>query len=472
MRNLFILLYTTIALYANATTINIATMGAKGDGNTDNTFIIQSAIDKCSTQKGTIVIPAGEYLTGPLFLKSNVNIQLEQGATILGSTDLKLYHSIFTQVKGEEPPALLYGANIENVCISGDGMIDGQGFHRNFQLGDDSQSGVVRPVILYFKNAKNIKVRDISLRNSAYWVQKYEACDGIIIRGLKVYSHSNFNNDGLDINGSKNVIISDCFIDTDDDALCFKSEVKTYSICENIVVTNCILRSNCNGIKFGTGSMSGFKNVAISNCTVYKASEDNRRHWKQAYPWMGITSDKTVIAGIALECVDGGEMNQISVSNIIMKDVQTPIFIRLGDRRRVFSDRISILKNIHINNIIASSESWLASSITGVLESVIENVSISNMQITSPGGVSKYDCYKKVPENNNGYPENRMFGCILPASFFYVRHAKGIIFSNIQMRTLLKDVRPAFFWENTEDITCDNCFINGKLIIPESIINK
>jgi len=179
-----------------------------------------------------------------------------------------------------------------------------------------------------------------------------------------------------------------------------------------------------------------------------------------------------VIAGIALECVDGGEMNQISVSNIIMKDVQTPIFIRLGDRRRVFSDRISILKNIHINNIIASSESWLASSITGVLESVIENVSISNMQITSPGGVSKYDCYKKVPENNNGYPENRMFGCILPASFFYVRHAKGIIFSNIQMRTLLKDVRPAFFWENTEDITCDNCFINGKLIIPESIINK
>ena len=148
MRNLFILLYTMIALYANATTINIATMGAKGDGNTDNTFIFQSAIDKCSTQKGTIVIPAGEYLTGPLFLKSNVNILLEQGATILGSTDLKLYHSIFTQVKGEEPPALLYGANVENICISGDGTIDGQGFHRNFQLGDDSQSGVVRPVIL------------------------------------------------------------------------------------------------------------------------------------------------------------------------------------------------------------------------------------------------------------------------------------------------------------------------------------
>lgn len=100
---------------------------------------------------------------------------------------------------------------------------------------------------------------DVSLHNSAYWVQKYEACDNVLIHGIKVYSHTNFNNDGLDINGSKNVRISDCFIDTDDDALCFKSESGIYSLCENITVTNCILRSNCNGIKCGTGSMMGFK---------------------------------------------------------------------------------------------------------------------------------------------------------------------------------------------------------------------
>lgn len=442
-----------IALNIHSTTINIATSGAKGDGRTDNTLILQKAIDQCAAMKGTLVVPPGEYLTGPLFMKSNVNIVLQRGATLLGSTDLGVYHAIFAKTKGEKPPALIYGENVENVSIGGDGTIDGQGAHANFQLGDDSESGVIRPVIIYFKNATNIRVTDISLRNSAYWVQKYEACDEVTIRGLRVYSHSNFNNDGLDINGSKNVIISDCFIDTDDDALCFKSEVETYSVCENIVVTNCILRSNCNGIKFGTGSMSGFRDVAISNCVVYKASEDNRRHWKRAFPWMGITSDKTVIAGIALECVDGGEMNRISISNIVMRDVQTPIFIRLGDRKRVFSDQISTLKNISISHVIATAESWLSSSITGVPGSCVENVFISDVQITAPGGVSQYDPEKKVPENINGYPENRMFGCILPASGFYVRHVKGITFSHIRVNTLQPDIRPVFYMEHTEGAT-------------------
>lgn len=452
IKPLFTCLCMLITLSTYATTINITTLGAKGDGKTDNTLIIQKAIDESAKLKGTVVIPTGDFLTGPLFLKSNINIILERGATILGSTDLKLYHAIFAKTKGEKPPALFYGENVENVHISGDGTIDGQGGHANFQLGDDSETGVIRPVIIYFKNARNIKVTDISLRNSAYWVQKYEACDGITIHGLNVYSHSNFNNDGLDINGSKNVIISDCFINTDDDALCFKSEVETYSVCENIIVTNCILRSNCNGIKFGTGSMSGFRHVTISNCVVYKASEDNRRHWKKAFPWMGITSDRTVIAGIALECVDGGDMNQISISNIVMRDVQTPIFIRLGDRRRVFSDKISTMRNVSISHVIATAESWLSSSITGVPESHVENVSISNIQITAPGGVTEYNSSKQVPENIKGYPENRMFGCILPASGFYVRHVKGIAFSDIRVNTLQPDIRPVFILEDTKGV--------------------
>ncbi len=461
-RTLFALVHMLLSMSMYATTVDITTLGAKGDGVTDNTSIIQQGIDQCAGIKGTLVIPSGTYLTGPLFIKSNVNIVLEREATLLGSADLKLYHAIFAKTKGQKPPALIYGENVENICISGDGKIDGQGAHTNFQLGDDSQSGVIRPVILYFKNAKNIKITDISLHNSAYWVQKYEACDGITIRGLNVYSHSNFNNDGLDINGSRNVIISDCFIDTDDDALCFKSEVESYSVCENIAVNNCILRSNCNGIKFGTGSMSGFQQVTISNCVVYKASEDNRRHWKQAFPWMGITSDRTVIAGIALECVDGGEMNQISISNIVMRDVQTPLFIRLGDRKRVFFDRVSVLKNINISHIIATAESWLSSSITGVPGSCIENVSISHIQINAPGGIKEYDWEKKVPENANGYPENRMFGCILPTSGFYLRHVRGITLTDVRIHTRQPDVRPAFYQEDVEGLEIKSCFVNNK----------
>lgn len=446
--------------------INIVEMGAIGNGKSDNTEIIQKAIDQCSERKTSIVIPSGRYLISPLILKSHVHIHLEAGAVLLGNTEIDIYHKTFALQKGKIPPALIYGENIKDVSITGLGRIDGQGGHPNFQLGNDSESGIVRPIILYFRDSKDIKIQDISLENSAYWVQKYEACDGVMIRGVQVYSHSNFNNDGLDINGSKNVIISDCYIDTDDDALCFKSEVERYELCENITVTNCILRSNCSGIKFGTGSMSGFNNVSISNCVIYKASEENRRHWKQTQPWMGITQDTTVISGLALECVDGGVMNQITISNITMKDVQTPIFIRLGDRRRMFSDNVSVLKNINISNIIATSQSQLASSITGVPNASIENVSISNVQITSPGGTVNSDLIKTVPENIEGYPENRMFGNVLPAAAFYVRHVKNIRFDNINVNTVLPDSRPAFYVEDVLEGEFNRCKMNGNKVFP------
>lgn len=433
-----------------ARTINMQDFGAKPDGKSDNTSLFQKAIDECTlTGGGTLVVPAGRYLIGPIFMKSNVALCLEQGAVLLGNTDITVYHNMFAKIEGSKIPALIYGENIENVSITGHGKIDGQGGHSNFQLGDDSQSSVSRPILLYFKNVRGIHVSDVSLHNSAYWVQKYEACDNVLIHGIKVYSHTNFNNDGLDINGSKNVRISDCFIDTDDDALCFKSESGIYSLCENITVTNCILRSNCNGIKCGTGSMMGFKNITISNCVIYKASEDNRRHWKDKFPWMGITSDKTVIAGIALECVDGGEMEQISIMNITMKDVQTPIFIRAGDRKRVSPDKISTIKNIQISQIMAVSESLLASSITGIPESRIENVSISQVKIISPGGTNQ-EYQPSVPEKRAGYPENRMFGNILPASGFYVRHVDNICFHDVKIQTRLPDKRPSFYMDDVK----------------------
>lgn len=195
--------------------------------------------------------------------------------------------------------------------------------------------------------------------------------------------------------------------------------------------------------------MMGFKNITISNCVIYKASEDNRRHWKDKFPWMGITSDKTVIAGIALECVDGGEMEQISIMNITMKDVQTPIFIRAGDRKRVSPDKISTIKNIQISQIMAVSESLLASSITGIPESRIENVSISQVKIISPGGTNQ-EYQPSVPEKRAGYPENRMFGNILPASGFYVRHVDNICFHDVKIQTRLPDKRPSFYMDDVK----------------------
>ena len=441
-----------------AYSVDITSLGAKGDGVTDNTEIIQQAIDDCSSQNGGIVeIPAGKFLTRTLFLKSDVNLHLQFGAELLGTTDLESYHEVFPVLKGKETPALIFARNACNIAITGLGTINGQGFHSNFQHGNDSEGGPKRPKIIYFIGCKNVCVQDVTLRNSAYWTQDYEKCDGVVVRGVKVYCHSNWNNDGLDID-SRNVVVSDCYIDCDDDALCLKSD--TDVPCENVVVTNCVLKTNCNAIKFGTSSYSGFKNVSITNCVIDRASEDNIRQWYKNYPWLG-TKEKTVVSGIALESVDGGVLENVIISDISMRGVQTPIFVRLGDRKRTFTKQVSRINDVMISRIMARSESKVACSITGVPEGKVQNLTISDVTLITDAEVDKREIKEEVPEAVNKYPENRMFGCILPASGFYVRHVDGVTFSNVNVITLKQDERPMFYLDDVEGFSQQNCRLNG-----------
>lgn len=430
--------------FINASTINIAERGAVGDGITDNTEILQKAIDDCaSVGGGTVLIPAGKFLIRPVELRSVVNINISQGGVLLGSTIFSDY---------DQFPALIWGRRLDNISITGSGTIDGQGGHANFQHGDGGKGGLSlkRPKLIAFYKCKNIEVSGIYLRNSASWVQHYDRCENVILRGLNIYSHCNHNNDGIDI-ASRNVIISDCIIDVDDDAICMKSESE--EICENVTITNCIVASNCNGIKLGTGSRAGFRNITISNCVVQGASEDNVHKWKDKIDY--ISADKTALAGVAIEMVDGGILEGVTVSNIMMRDVQTPIFIKLGDRKRSYGAEHGILKNVNISNIIAYSQSMMSSSITGTFEADVENVQISNIQIIQPGGGTTEMFEKTIPENEKRYPENRMFGYALPAAGFYVRHVKDIRFSNIRVISLTPDKRPIFYFDDVKQGTID-----------------
>ncbi|NLR63357.1 glycoside hydrolase family 28 protein [Chitinophaga varians] len=457
---ILILVAVTWLCSAFAGTINIAGRGAKGDGHTDNTAIIQQAIRDC--RQGTVIIPAGNYLTGPLTLSSDIRVYLEYGAVLTGIADMALYPK---PARGGAP-ALLYAAGASNIILCGEGTINGQGDHAAFQLGDDSKTGAIRPMLLHFDHCQHIEVKDLHIRNAAYWVQKYEGCNDVSLRGLKVYSHGNFNNDGIDISGSSNVIISDCNIDTDDDALCLKSDIN--ASCENITISNCLLRSNCNALKFGTGSFSGFKNITVNNIVIHKASEENRRHWKKSFPWMGITNDTSVIAGIALEVVDGGSMDQVIISGVSMQDIQTPVFIRLGDRKKGPSNTVSTLKNVIISNIIARSASRLSSCISGIPGHPVENVTISHVRIIAPGGTPT-GYATAVPENASAYPENRMFGTILPAAAFYVRHAKNISFDDVQVQTQEPDARPTFLLNDVTGFETNRCRLNGA---PAMVVNQ
>ncbi|MDR2775468.1 MAG: polygalacturonase [Tannerella sp.] len=390
--------------------------GIVNDGKTLNTKALQSAIDECSKNGGgTVRLTEGKYLTGTIVLKDNVTIHLEKEAVILGSRDIADYPGMGRR------KSLIFAENAENISITGEGEINGNG--DAFTRENNAPN---RPTLILFFDCKKVSVNGVKMTDSGFWTFRFVRCDGVDIHHVNVTGHANWNNDGFDIE-SRNVSISDCILDTDDDAICLKSEDPDYVV-ENVTVTNCKLASNCNFIKFGTASAGGFRNVSISNCTLGKCSQSAFRFWEQKVP--GVSSPVTGIAGIALEVVDGGFMENITVSDITMEDVQTPVFIRLGRRRN--SDN-SYLKDVLIKNIAASSVSYIASSITGVPGLMVENVEIRDIDLKLKAGGKVSDTMTEVPEVEDKYPENRMFGTMLPAYGFYIRHANNISFNNIKL---------------------------------------
>ncbi len=452
---LSIILLLSKSVFAQDT--NIKDFGAISDGVTINTEAIQKAIDQTAIKGGTVTIPQGEFLSGTIYLKSNVTLYIQKGGMLKGSPNLKDYPENTPSVKGMKPHrpnwkampsrALVYADNVQNISLMGEGTIDGNGTSPAFLTKDDDPN---RPKLIFVVNCKKVRVENLRFQNTAFWLQHYFACDGVIIRGLNIYNHGNKNVDGIDID-SKNVVISDCIIDCDDDAICFKSDGNF--LCENVVVSNCVLSTTCNFIKMGTASYTGFKNISITNCVLKRPSQSLVRDWSKES--RGIADTLTGLAGIALEVVDGGKMDKINISNIVMSGVQTPIFIRLGSRMNPTGS----LSNININNIMATAESFITSSITAVPGFYIDNVVLSNIQFFSKGFDSPFPQTVKIPENEKDYPENRMFGDNLPAYGFYVRHAKNIQFQQVQFNISGNEVRPAFHLEDAENISIYNCKI-------------
>ncbi len=413
--------------------------GAIPDGKTLNTEALQKAIDACAQSGGgRVTVPVGTYLTGTIQLWDNIELHLAQNAILLGSTNNPADY---------RDSALVLIKGVQNVAISGSGIIDGQGWHQNFN-NRGRKIKVSRPYEIFVRDSKFIKITGIKLRNAPMWVVRLKKSEWITIDNIHIYSHANTNNDGIDID-AKNVVISNSIIDTDDDAIVFKSWTPGFVV-ENVAVSNCRIASNCNAIKFGTWSAIGFRNISIANCVITHAAEDNvRTPWHERME--GITKQPTVISGIALEVVDGGFMDQVTISNISMQGIQTPIFIRLGDR-----DGIGSLKNVLISKITATNESRITSSITGIPGSYVENVTIRDVIFNSKGTGTLEHTDKNVPENNKGYPENRMYGASLPAHGFYVRHAKGIQFENFRLLLRNPDARAAIVFDDVENSSLKN----------------
>jgi len=450
---------------------NVRDFGAVGDGRTLDTPAINQAIDAASAAGGgTVRFPAGTYLSASIHLKSNLILELEPGSVIEAVTDTVAPYdarepnaSTQYQDSGHSHwhDALIWGEDLENVSILGPGLIYGRGLQNGLygRTYRDTPPGSGNKAISLVR-CHNVTLRDFSLRHGGWFGILATGVDNLTIDNLKVDT----NRDGMDIDCCHNVRILNCSVNSPwDDGICLKS---SYALgyaraTENVTIANCFVTGGLiegtlidgtfqrapagyaegtGRIKFGTESNGGLKNVTLANCVF-----DHSR-------------------GLALESVDGGAIEDVTISNLAMRDVSnSPIFIRLGSRLRgPDHPAVGVIRRINLSNLVVSGANRpLSSIISGVPGHPIEGVRLSNIQIQQAGGGTDQDAALQPPEKENGYPEPGMFGP-MPAHGFFIRHARDIQFSDASVGTVQEDRRPAFVLEDVAGATFQN--VNWRVV--------
>ena len=431
--------------------------GIRSDGVTLNTRTIQFAIDYIQQQGGgRLVFDVGRFLTGSIHLKSGVSLHLKEGAVLLGSVNPMDYDKVGLT-------ALILCHDQNNIAITGQGVIDGQGREVAKNVIEMVHKGLLkdlfrndrpevenRPMLIYFRSCANLNIRGITLRNAAAWVQTYDQCRNLNIDSITVDSRAFWNNDGIDIVDCDSVNIRNSFIDSDDDGICFKSHDPT-KVCKNILVRSCRIRSSANAIKFGTASLGGFSNIKLFDIKIYD----------------------TYRSAIALEAVDGGFIENVEVDELHAVNTGNGIFLRIGER---VSEKRGRLENITIKNFTAEIAANKPDSgyqyegpvedqprnispaivIAGLPGSMISSITFSNIEIKHPGGGDAMfakiltNQLDSIPEKPAAYPEFSMFR-ELPAWGIYIRHAKNIQFQNLKMISSKKDYRMAIVLDDVHD---------------------
>lgn len=438
---------------------NASFFGIKSNGTTLNTTSIQRAIDFISENGGgTLKFYVGRYLTGTIHMKSNVTLHLEEGAVLLGSTNINDYNV------GTPNNALVYAKGVKNVGITGKGVIDGQGKEVAYSLMDYIHKGIIkdpldydrprnnRPKAIYFRECNNVTIKHVTVKNSADWVQTYDQCEDVLIDSITVDSKVFWNNDGIDIVDCKNFKLLNSYIDASDDAICLKSHDAT-KMNENIEIRNCVARSSANGIKFGTVSAGGYKNIRIINNRVYD----------------------TFRSAFTIATPDGGKVEDVLVDSLYAYNTGNAIYLRIGARwnkgRQGSMDGVT-MQNIYIEVPADKPDVGYAfegpvednprnispASIVGLKGQPIKNVVLRNVEIVYPGGSNPNYAFRgtspkeldSIPEMEAAYPEFSQFK-ELPAWAFYLRHVDGVTFENVKFTAKDKEYRPAVVMDDVKN---------------------
>ena len=467
----FVTVLVFLALVASASAqkavYNVRDYGAKGDGVTDNTKAINTAIETAAQNGGgTVYFPAGRYLSYTIHLRSHLTLYLDNGAVLIGAKEEKgagydlpekpTWYSKFQDFGHSTwKNSLIYGDSLQDIAIVGDGMIWGKGL---YSYDKPHIKGAGNKAIA-LKNCHNVTIRDISILHGGHFCVLATGVDNLTLENLRVDA----DRDGFDIDCCKNVHISNCTINSPtDDGLCLKSSFALgYARpTENVTISDCEVFGYDQGsllagtfktefkdeapgvnhcitgrLKLGTESNGGFKNIAVTNC-VFEHSR-----------------------GIAIETADGGAIEDILFDNITMRDItDTPFFIRLNARMRgPKGTPVGVCRRITISNLNVydvggrpKAPELGAGMVMGIPGHYIEDLTLSNIRIYFRGGGSKEAVTKKVPQHIDMYPDPYRWHS-LPAYGIYFRYVKGLRVNNVVLRTLNTDERPAFVLDDVHD---------------------
>ena len=460
---------------AHGTIFNVRSFGATGDGKTlDNPAINKAIQAAAAAGGGTVFVPAGTYLSGSIHLTNNINLHLDAGAVILGAPqNLNAYDKTepWTAIAYEDGGhvyfhnSLIWGENLTNVSITGSGMINGGGLVRSDKILDETSgyniwnkpgagrtnSGPVRlgNKAIALKLCRNVLIRDITIFHGGHFAILVTGCDNLTVDNVTMDT----DRDGIDIDCCRNTMVSNCRINSpNDDALCPKSSfaLGTNVITENLTIVNCQVsgfqegtlldgtmkasRAKNGRIKFGTEASGGFRNCTVANCTFHGCK------------------------GLALEEVDGGIMENITINNLTMMDIAAyPIYITTGSRNRGPNVTTpSRARNIFISNVIATGIDPMSGiQITGIPGQPIEGVRLDNIRLVFKGGGTNMGVAYMPKELGAIYPEPSRIGT-MPAYGVFARHVKGLELANINVSFETNDFRPAMACVDVDGLEVDN----------------
>lgn len=405
-----LLLAVSVSTFAER--VDMKQAGAKVDGKTINTKLINQTIERLDKQGGgTLYFPAGKYLTGPIRMKSNITLELEAGATLLFSTNFDDYLP-FVEVRHEGVMMksfcpLIYATDAENITIKGEGTLDGQGkawwdefFKVLVDLRDNGKRDVnkyqplfekennmeqlaaetnedwhgtldrrfFRPPFIQPIRCKNVRIEGVKIVNSPFWTVNPEFCDNVTVDGVTIHNVPSPNTDGINPESCRNVHINNCHISVGDDCITIKSgrdlQARKLGIpCENITVTNCTMLSGHGGVVIGSEMSGSVRRVTISNC-VFEGTD----------------------RGIRLKSTRGrgGVVEDIRISNIVMKDIKKEAIVfnlkYSNMPREPKGERTPVFQNIHVSGVTVVDVNTPI-KIVGLEEAPISDIVLRDIQI-------------------------------------------------------------------------------------------